>query len=201
AAKAMEAVVGLAAELGMPNAFAPRAQATLIVKAQHIRFLREAHVGAQLHIDAGVLEMGEDDAHVLFLMRHVGGQLAASFQMQLSHVTAREGRAFPWPDWARARAERLKIDMPEKAQPRSLAFEPGAESRASLERALDLGLKRIGMGAIRPANCDAFGRMATETVMARISDSVAHLMADRLAAHPGERIGAVALEYRFRYLD
>jgi acyl-CoA thioester hydrolase len=199
AAKTMEALVGLAAELGMPGAFTPHAEATLVLREQHIRFMREAHVGAKLAIDAGVLEMGEDDARLLFLMRHEDGQLAASFQMLVAHVTAREGRAFPWPDWARARGEALRIEVPEKAAPRSVAL--GAlESQAGLPRALELGLKRTGLGAIRIQEADPFGRMAAETVMARISDCVTHIMSELLKAVGSERVGAVMLEFRLLHL-
>jgi acyl-CoA thioester hydrolase len=200
--KAMEALIGLAAELGMPRAFAPHADTTLVVREQHLRFLREALYGARLHIEAGVLEMGEDDARVLLLMRHHDGELAASFQMLVSHATSREGRAFPWPDRVRARAEAMQIEMPEKAAPRSVALGP-LESAASLPRALELGVKRIGMGAFRTLDCDPFGRMRTEQVIARISDSAAHLMSDLLTglAEGGERsLGAVVLEYRFVFL-
>ena len=202
-AKAMEALIGVAAELGMPHAFAPHAEATLIVREQHIRFLREAQVGARLHIEAGVLEMGEDEARVLLLMRHHDGELAASFQMLVAHATTREGRAFPWPIWARTRAAALTIEQPEKAAPRSVTL-GAVESAASVPRALELGLKRIGLGAFRVGDCDPFGRMRTELLIARISDSVAHLMAGLLgdlSASRGRNLGAVILEYRLIYLD
>jgi acyl-CoA thioester hydrolase len=200
--KAMEALIGMAAELGMPHAFAPHADATLIVREQHIRFLREAQVGARLHIDAGVLEMGEDDASVLLLMRHHDGELAASFRMRVAHATTGEGRVFPWPAWARARAAAMTIEAPEKAQPRGVSLAP-VEVAASLPRALELGLRRIGLGGFRLGDCDSFGRMRTELVMARISDSVAHLMAALLGelASGERRLGAVVLEYRLIYLD
>lgn len=197
-AKAMEGLAGLAAELGMPHAFASHAAATLILREQHIRFLREAHVGAALSIEAGVLEMGEDDARILLLMRHGDGRLAASFQMLVAHATAREGRAFPWPEWARARAETLMIEAPEQARPRSVPLGP-VETAASLPRAVELGLKRIGMGAVRPDDCDPFGRMGPERVMARLSDSAVHLFGALLAGVAGARIGGAVLEYRFVY--
>ena len=201
--KAMEALIGFAAELGMPHAFAPHAEATLIVREQHIRFLREAQVGARLHIEAGVLEMGEDEARVLLLMRHHDGELAASFQMLVVHATTREGRAFPWPVWARTRAAALTMERPEKAAPRSVAL-GAVESAASLPHALKLGLKRIGLGAFRVGDCDSFGRMRTEVMMARLSDSAAHLMAGLLgdmSADGGRKFGTVMLEYRLIYLD
>jgi acyl-CoA thioester hydrolase len=201
-AKAMEALIGLAAELGMPHAFAAHADATLVVREQHLRFLREAQVDARLHIEAGVLEIGEDEARVLLLMRHHDGELAASFQMLVAHATSREGRVFPWPDRVRTRAAALTIETPPEAAPRSVAM--GAiESAASLLRAQELGVRRIGMGALRSADCDPFGRMRTELVMARISDSVAHLMTEPLAtlsSGAGRKLGFVSLEYRFVFL-
>jgi acyl-CoA thioester hydrolase len=201
-AKCMEALVGLAAELGMPHAFSPYADATLIVREQHIRFLREAHAGARLSIDGGVLEMGEDEARLLLLMRHDTGELAASFHLLVAHATPRDARAFPWPTRVRERARGLRIETPEKARPRSVLLGP-IESRASLPRARDLGLKRIAMGAIRPADCDAFGRMRTETLMARLSDGIVHLFDGTPpgTAPEGRRLGGVALEYRMIYLE
>ena len=55
----------------------------------------------------GVVAMGEADARLLLLMRHQDGELAATFQTVVDHVTAREGRPFPWPGRIRARCSRL----------------------------------------------------------------------------------------------
>lgn len=201
--KAMEGLVGLAAELGMPHAFAPHAAATLIVREQHMRFQREAHAAARLHIEAGVLEMGEDDARVLLLMRHADGALAASFQMLVVHATSREGRPFPWPERVRALARRMLIETPEEAAPRSVPL-GAVESAASLTRARELGLQRVGLGAIRPGDTDPFGRTRTEFAMARIGEDAPHLMwpvleeVQRLRARP---LSAVQLEYRFLFFD
>jgi acyl-CoA thioester hydrolase len=199
-AKAKEALAGLAAELGMPHAFAPHAEATLLLREQHIRFLREAHVGAALRIEAGVLEMGEDEARLLLLMRHGDGSLAASFQMLVAHVTAREGRPFPWPAWARGRAAALTIEAPEEARPRSLPLGL-VETAASGARARELDLPRIGMGVVRPDECDPFGRMGPEGLMARLSDSAIHLFSPLLAHMPEGRVGMAVLDYRFVYAE
>lgn len=196
-AKSMEALAGLAAELGMPGAFAPSAEATLVVREQHIRFLREARPGAPLSITAGVIEMGEDDARIMLLMRHHDGELAAGFQTRVAHATARGAQAFPWPDRIRARAEALATEVPEKAAPRSIGLEP-FETQASLARADQLGLRRTGLGVVGAADCDGFGRMRTEQFMHRLSDGIPHFFAGR---RPGNdegagRVGGAALEYR-----
>jgi acyl-CoA thioester hydrolase len=198
-AKAMEGLAGLAAELGMPMAYSPRAQATLMVRGQHIRFMREARVDARLHIDAGVIEMGEDDARVLLVMRHGDGAIAAAFQMQVAHVTP-EGRPFPWPVWARARAERLKIEIPARAAPRSVALGP-LKTEANLARALELDLIRTVRGVVRPAHVDPFGRVGPEQLMSRLSDALSQLSGGLRAKIPGASDGGVVLEYRFIYVD
>lgn len=196
-AKCMEALAGLAAELGMPRAFAASADATLIVREQHIRFLREARPGEPMSISAGVIELTETDARLLLLMRHQTGELAASFQTVVSHATAREGRPFAWPERVRARAAALAVQVPEKAAPRSIGLHP-VETQASLERAVALGLKRTALGVILPADCDAFGRMRTEGFMQRVSEGIPHVFDGRRpgVTKGGPKIGGAALEYR-----
>lgn len=196
-ARSMQALAGLAAELGMRVAFGVQAEATLMVREQHIRFLREARPGAPLSMSGGVLEIGECDIRLLFLMRHHSGELAASFQTRAVHVTPGEGRAFPWSDRARARAAQLMTEIPANAAPRSIGLEP-VVTQASRQRADALGLACTGLGVVSSADCDAFGRMRTEGFMQRLSDAVPHLFAGgRPGKEDGARsVGGAALEYR-----
>jgi acyl-CoA thioester hydrolase len=197
-AKSVEALAGLAAELGMPRVFAPSTEATLIVREQHIRFLREARPGAALSMAGGVLEMGETDARLLLLLRHHDGVLAATFQTVVAHVTAGEARAFPWPDRVRARAERLTTEVPEGLGPRSIGLGP-VETQAGLARADALGLRRTGLGVVGTADCDAFGRLRTEGFMQRLSDAIPNLFAGRRPGNVDDgppKIGGAAVEYR-----
>ena len=196
-AKSMEALAGLAAELGMLRAFAEPAEATLIVREQHIRFLREARPGAPMSMTGGVVEIGECDARLLLLMRHQDGELAASFQTVVAHATSHEGREFPWPERVRARAEALKVEVPAAAAPRSIGLGPVA-TQASLARAEEIGLQRTGLGAVLPGDCDAFGRMRTEGLMQRLSDGIPHFFAGRRpnGGDQDRKVGGAALEYR-----
>lgn len=196
-AKSMQALGGLAAELGMPGAFGAQTESTLMVREQHIRFLREARPGAPLSMSGGVLEISDSEIRLLFLMRHHSGELAASFQTVAAHVTSREGRAFPWPDRVRARAETLMCTVPDNAAPRSIGLEP-IVTQASRKRADALGLGCTGLGMVAASDCDAFGRMRTEGFMQRLSDAVPHLFA---GGRPGKDaasrpVGGAAVEYR-----
>jgi acyl-CoA thioester hydrolase len=205
--RALEGLVGLAAALGMPQAFAPEAGATLLLREQHIRFLREARPGALLHMRAGVVELGETEAQVLQVIYHTDtGEPAASFVSRVSHVTAGGGRPFPWPRQVRERAAALSLAVPAYAAPRGLDLDP-FESRASLARARALGLRPIALGAIAPQDCDPFGRMRAEQFIGRVSDGIPQLVADirRIVAEGAperpERFGGAVLEYRLVYLD
>src|SRR5262245_6490250 len=74
----------------------------LLVKAQHMRFIREARAGAALHATAQVLSWRESEADVLFLLHHSNsGQIAATFRLTLAHVERDTGRFEPWPTQAR----------------------------------------------------------------------------------------------------
>ena len=201
-ARSMEGLAGLAAELGMAGAFAADARATLIVREQHIRFLREARPHAALTMTGGVVEIGESDARLLLLLRHRSGELAASFQTLVTHATAREGRAFPWPGRVLERAAALAVEVPPDAAPRSLGLEP-VQSQASLGRAEALGIGRTGLGAVGAEDCDVFGRMRSEQMMARISAGIAHIADARRPGADGlsSRAGGAALEYRLIHLD
>jgi acyl-CoA thioester hydrolase len=201
-AKSMEGLAGLAAELGMPHAFAADAVATLIVREQHIRFVREARPNAPLVMTGGVLEIGETDARLLFLLRHSDGQLAASFQTLVAHATVRDGRPFPWPARMLDRARTLAVAVPPEAAPRSIGLE-SVKSQASLARAEALGVRRTALGAVKASDCDMFGRMRTEQMMARISDGIPHFFDGKRpgADDLGKRAGGAALEYRLIHLD
>jgi acyl-CoA thioester hydrolase len=204
--RAQEGLVGMAAELGLPQAFTPHANATLLVKEHHIRFLREAHAGAPLTMLGGVIEMGETDARILQLLIHpASGELAATFQTTVVHATPRDGQPFPWPRIARERAEALKVEVPEKARARSLDLSPFTPT-ASLARARALDLTRIGLGGLLPSDCDVFGRMRAEQFIGRVSDGIGafiHPFRDVVVEHAEQkpvRTGGAVLEYRIAYL-
>ncbi len=205
--RAMEGLIGLAAELGMPHAFSPSAVSTLLVREQHIRFLREARPPAALHMQASVIEMGESDARLLLVLIHSAtGEPAATFQTLVSHVTPHDGRAFPWSKTVRARAAGLTTKVPDHAAARSVSLDP-FETTASLARADQLDLVSISAGGVLAGDCDVFGRMSLDGFIGRVSDGIPRLVSKMRGAvvehaetRP-ERVGGAVLEYRLVYLD
>jgi acyl-CoA thioester hydrolase len=197
-ARSLEGLAGLAAHLDMPRAFSVAAGATLVVREQHIRFLREARAGATLTMTGGVVEMGEHEARLLLVVRHESGEPAATFQTVVAHVTAHDLRPFPWPARIRAAAAGLKVEIPTFAAARSLDLAPVA-TQAGLGRAEDLGLIRLGRGVLQPQECDVFGRMRGEMVIGRISDVVGRMYPAPEGEAPA-RVGGAVVEYRILHL-
>jgi acyl-CoA thioester hydrolase len=203
-ARAIEGLAGFAAELGLSAAFSRRAASTFLVKDQHIRFLREAAAPAALHMTAGVLEVTDTEVRVLQLLVHsMSGELAAAFQTVVAHVTVNERRPFPWSARSRDVLEALRVEVPPRAQPRSLSLTEGAGD-GSIETANSLGLIRIANGTVGFQDCDVFGRMRPEVFVGRVSDGVpalrSQLYADAADEAGDKRIGGAVLEYRIAYL-
>jgi acyl-CoA thioester hydrolase len=206
-ARAAEGLAGLARLLGMADAFTPHAPASLIVKEHHLRFLREAAAGAPLHMTGGVVEMDETSATVLLVLFHTRtGEPAATCLTKLIHAAPESGRAFPWPRRACEAAEALKVEVPTYAAPRSISSAP-LIPQASLARANALGLGCAARGALRPQDCDVFGRMRAEEFIGRVSDGVPGLLwrvrqaVMEGAPQPIARVGGAVLEYRLLHLD
>jgi len=205
-ARAMEGLAGLAAELGMPRAFAPDANATLLVREHHIRFLREARARAPLHMRGWVVDLSEAGARLMLVLYHSGsGEPAATFQTLVDHVTPHDGRPFPWSTATRERAAVLAASVPDFGAARSVSLAP-FESQASLERAEALGLVAIGAGAVSNQDCDVFGRMRAEQFIGRVSDGIPALVNVNRAIvlsgldAPPANVGGAVLEYRLVHL-
>jgi len=201
-AKASEALAGLAAQTGLKEIHRADANATLLPAALHVRFLAEARPGAPLVIEGGWTAMGETSCSAVLIMRHGGtGQPAASFRIDLDHVSPRDSRPFGWPAQVAERLQAGMVETPASALPRGVG-ETAASEPASLERADALGLSHVGQGRFTAADIDVFGRMRTEILLGRISDSVvnfADAFPEEWAFHQSGsegRIGSALLECR-----
>lgn len=204
-AKAAQAVANLAEEAGLNPVHRADALATLIARDIHIRFLAEAHPGAPVYIEGGLLDHDASGATAMLVMRHSGsGVPAASFRIVLGHASPQDGRDFAWPQRFASRADRLAVDCPDFAAPRGIMLDGRPGTEASLARADALGLQQIGRGRFGMEEMDAFGRMRLEFLLGRISDSVTNFAAafpEEYAMHAqggGGNVGSALLECRIR---
>ena len=170
--KAMQAVANLASTAGLGSIFRDDAPTTLIPGALHIRFLAESRPGAPLVVEAGFSDIRNAAADIILIMRHAGtGRIAASFRLQLAHRDPTNTNDMPWPaNFARLAAP-LTVTIPAEAMPRGLSDDAPA-SDVSLARADELDLEQIGMGRFELTDMDVFGRLRSDVLLGRVSDSV-----------------------------
>src|SRR5690606_33280645 len=174
-ARVEQALAGLARRLSLAHVNEETGTHRLVVKAQHMRFLREARAAAALHATAQVLSWSRNEAVVLFLLHHSNsGQIAATFRLSLAYVERGSGRPVPWPEQATSAAGALLCEAPREASPRSISLDD-VEVTASLERARQLGMRMTGIGAVTPDACDAHGYWRLSSFMGRVADSIPHL--------------------------
>ena len=201
---AAEGLIGLAAALGLPRAYSPDASSTLLVREHHVRFLKEARPGAGLVMTGGVLSIDDCDATLLQLLFHESGEPAAAIVTRVTHVTPRDLKPFAWTQSTRRLAQELLMPRPDFAAPRGIAGD-AVSTMASLQQADAMGLDVTAAGALGPNDCDVFGRMLPEQMLARVYSSVGHLFrksaAAAMATAPDlkDRLGGAAVEYRCLY--
>jgi acyl-CoA thioester hydrolase len=198
-----QALAGFARRLGLAGVNDHQGAHHLLVKAQHMRFLREARAGAALHATGQVLNWRRDDADVLFLLHHSNsGQVAATFRLTIAYVEHSSGQPVPWPETATRSALAFTCDAPNEAKPRSISLD-GAEITASLDRARDLGLRTTGLGTVMPDACDAQGYWRLSAFMGRVADSIPHLrngewreVLARTTPGSPSRVGSALVEFQ-----
>jgi acyl-CoA thioester hydrolase len=141
------------------------------VRAQHVRFLKEARPAAPLTVHAG---LASSEGHGLTLygeVRHsLSGEVLATLLTELDLV-GRDGAVRPVP--AMSAVERCQV--PEHGAPRGI--KPGEPLRPDHGRVGEMGFVEIGRGAVAPWECDPAGEMELFQYVGRISDSVVNLLA------------------------
>jgi acyl-CoA thioester hydrolase len=207
-ARMVEGLAAFAPAIGLPHAFAPRAPATLTLRDQHIRFLREAGPGKPFYMTAGVLDVADSSALILQQLTHASGEPCAAFQTWVDHTEVETGLAFPWSRRTRAALKAHRVDPPPAAlAPRSIDMTAAPVAAPDLAAADALGAPEIGAGVVQPQHCDLLGRMHPEFFLGRVSDAVTNLIEEwreavaEAARAGGEpvRSGGAVLEYRWVY--
>ncbi len=205
-ARAHEGLAMLFGFNGLPDLMSPRSSTTLAFNEHHIRFHREAHGGAPLHMQAGFIDATPTTAFVLLVMHHSdSGQIAATFRVRVTHVDAADGTTpRSWPADFLKRIGASLVGIPKEAAPRSTNDEPVIMA-ASRGRAIALGLKRTSMSLIERDSCDAFDRMRPQKFIGAVGSGVKQLTGPlrahvaELAQTPPGRIGGAVLEFRILY--
>ncbi len=207
-AKLMEGIGVFCSKTGMPNAFKSNAPSTVKLKELHVRFVKEAHAGVPIFMQAGVIETHVSSAKIYMQLNHLDGSPCAVFRFELEHVDIHTGQAFLWSPKTAEIFKSIPAVMPEILAPRSIPMDAPPKAPPTMDDVTRIGSIQIGTGMIMPDQCDVFGNMRTEYFIGKVSDSAPHLAdalevdmtrSPRIGEADGKRIGTAALEYRFAF--
>lgn len=180
--------------------------AELVIEEQHIRYIRELHAGADLSIEAGIVETSATG----FLAYQEVLPLAASHvsASMISRVTLRDvasGKPVEMPKPILDAVSSFQTEIPDYAQPRSLKLGSVIPGN-SADEALANHHIEVSVGAVRSSQVDRHGYLYTDEFMGFISDGIGNLFGlltrdlDEAMYERSEDVGGAALEYRFEYL-
>ncbi len=171
-AKANQGLSFVLEAIGLPALLLEKKGARPRIRAQHVRFIKEARPATPLAVHAG---LAASDANKLTLygeVRHsLSGEVMATLLTEVDFVGA-DGKAralSPSQDAPRC-------TVPEHGAPRGIdaRAEPIRPDYASVA---EMGFVEIGRGAIAPGECDPAGEMELFQYVGRMSDSVVNLLA------------------------
>jgi acyl-CoA thioester hydrolase len=193
-ARVADALAWLMLEAGLPPS-----RGALSILDQHLRFLREMAPGTPFTILGGVVGASTERVRAFAEIRNSAtGLPAATVVTDLGHADPATGALRPLP--AGLAFDALRVEVPDHAAPRGLAFQP-ARPIPSRAEALAMGLAEAYRGAVRPDECDRDGVMRSDGVIARVWDGVPNLRNRGTGLGVKEEgVGGAALEYRLLHL-
>lgn len=205
--KAHQGLANVGVTLGLGPAAVAAMGAELVIEDQHIRFLRELQAGADLSIDAGVVEIGGSG---LTLFQEVlplaASHVAATLVSRITLRDLKSGDAVPLPDSAIQKAKELVTEIPDYGTSRSLSFGEDLDGKDEAD-ALRMGHFPVCLATIRSDQVDVEGHLYPDHFMGHISDGIGVLFGlltkdlDEKMYERSETTGGAALEYRFQYIN
>ncbi len=171
-AKANQGVPFVLDAIGLPAEALAKMDARPRIRAQHVRFLKEARPAAPLTVYAGLAAHQDHQLTLYAEVRHsLDGEVMATLLTEIGFASA-DGR----PRAVSPSGDAPRCAVPAHGAPRGIKVvgEPLRPDRASV---LGMGFVEIGRGSIAAWECDAAGEMELFQYVGRISDSVVNLLA------------------------
>ncbi len=204
--KAHQGLVNVGALLGLGPRALEAMGAELVLERQHIRFLREMHAGADLSIEAGVVEIS---GGVLTIFQEVlplaASHVSATLVTKITLRDIKSGAVISFSDDVLARAGELATDIPDYGTPRTLSLDDplfGMNEAAAIRT----GHLPVSIAAVRSDQVDKGGCLYPDQYIGHISDGIGMLFGlmtkglDDEIYERSETTGGAALEYRFDFL-
>lgn len=172
--KVQQARQSLIIQLGLHQAFKPRAQTTVRVRRFHIKYLGEARPGDSLRIESAVLKLGETDIQLCHVMYQADNRLACTVIEWADHIYLRSGNAFDWPSRVKSRAADFTASaQPGPSKPRGLTYrETYPAPTAGQLKAWNV--QQIGAGVYQPFEVCSAGSIMPQAFLGRATETLGH---------------------------
>jgi len=207
-AKVNEGLGVLAQKIGLGRDALAALGARLVVKDQHIRYLREFHPGAAILARAGALSTeGASLRLYCELVNFHTEDPSATYNTVINLEDVATGAPVKIPAGVAEALKAHMVELPKHAQPRSIDISApsiAAANPPTLDETEAMGMTEIGIGLVTNRDCDESGRMRNELYMGRISDAVVHFSRKMRPVDTGKarslnKYGGAVLEYRLYY--
>ena len=206
--KVNEGLAVLAHRIGLGRDALAALGARLVMKDQHIRYLREFYPGAAVLGRAGVLsvEGARLRLYCELVNFHTDG-VSATYNSVLELQDAGTGDPIALPAEIASVAGDMIVELPKHAQPRSIDIDApsvAAVNPPKLDETEAMGMTEIGIGQVGARDCDQDGFMRSDMYMGRISDAIVHFSRKMRPVDTGKerslsKYGGAVLEYRLHY--
>jgi acyl-CoA thioester hydrolase len=197
-------------QIGLSNSFSPSSPFTLTLGQAHLKFVKEAHVGAPLYLVGGPSSFDKIGLRYYAEIRHsVNHELAATLNANVNYINSQTNSKENMPNLVLEKLNSKKIVVPQHGMPRTIDLATEL-AIGDLDWAIEKGFSRIGLMVVRQDHCDCFGRFLPEMFFGAISEAVpnfrafGHARDQNLDANSQEkqpRLGGAVLENRFDYLE
>jgi acyl-CoA thioester hydrolase len=153
--------------IGLPREARRAAGAVLGRAGSYTRYHREQRLGATLEVRGGILDIAGSEIRTFCEIRNAeSGEVAATFLSELVLEAPATRAPLPWPAETPARAEALRVALPDYGAPRTLTLDPprlDVTFEAVLARVGedgDGGYGTLAERTIAPEDCDSFGYLS-----------------------------------------
>ncbi|QQK76558.1 thioesterase family protein [Salicibibacter cibarius] len=92
------AVDRLMTTIGIDHDFREKHQYTIYTLETHLRYLKEAYNGQEIHVTVQLLDHDTKRLHVFFVMKNKEGERLATSEQMLMGINMKERRSAPFPE-------------------------------------------------------------------------------------------------------
>ncbi|MBL4864157.1 MAG: thioesterase family protein [Rhodobiaceae bacterium] len=202
--KTSDAAFHQQAFMGLGFEHQKRERTTYVALEHHIRFHQELFASDLVAVRSGVFSIQEKTMRIYQEVRNaLADTLSATLVVDVGHFDMTTRKLTPWPDFARTQADKLLIERPTHADPRSQP-DGSLDRDVSLARAERLDMGETNRSAVNRWECDSNDHMNARFYLARFSECQGHMWArsglDR-HAQKAKGLATATVEMRLAYFQ